>query len=122
MNTDDPAVPAQADVPQPVVALSVDLMDRSKISAAFPDATLVRSVTKLSDAATAAGTGALLLVDLGRIDDVSVLQDINTQFVGARVIAFGSHVNEEQLAAAQAVGVEAIPRSVFFRRLENADF
>jgi len=31
-------------------------------------------------------------------------------------------VNEEQLAAARAVGIEALPRSVFFRRLENGDF
>ena len=35
-----------------VVALSADLIDRSKISAAFPDAIIVRSVVKLSDAVT----------------------------------------------------------------------
>ena len=35
-----------------VVALSADLIDRSKISAAFPAAILVRSVVKLSDAVT----------------------------------------------------------------------
>lgn len=97
-----------------VVALSVDLMDRSKISAAFPHATLVRSVAKLIEVATAE---KMLLVDLARVDDASVLQDLD-----ARVIAFGSHVNEEQLAAAQAVGVEALPRSVFFRRLEHGEF
>ena len=40
-----------------VVALSADLIDRSKISAAFPAAILVRSVVKLSDAVTTnAGT------------------------------------------------------------------
>jgi hypothetical protein len=44
------------------------------------------------------------------------------QTIDARVIAFGSHVNEEQLAAATAAGVEALPRSVFFRRLANGDF
>lgn len=97
-----------------VVALSADLMDRSKISAAFPDAVLVRSLAKLADAVT---SESLVFVDLGRVDDASALQEI-----AGRVIGFGSHVNEEQLAAAQAAGVEATPRSVFFRRLEHGDF
>ena len=112
-----------------VVALSADLIDRSKISAAFPDAIIVRSVVKLSDAVTtnavttnavttSVGTARLLVfVDLGRVEDVTVLQEL-----GGHIIGFGSHVNEEQLAAARAVGIEALPRSVFFRRLENGDF
>ena len=112
-----------------VVALSADLIDRSKISAAFPAAILVRSVVKLSDAVTtnavttnavttSVGTARLLVfVDLGRVEDVTVLQEL-----GGHIIGFGSHVNEEQLAAARAVGIEALPRSVFFRRLENGDF
>lgn len=112
-----------------VVALSADLIDRSKISAAFPAAILVRSVVKLSDAVTtnavttnavttSVGTARLLVfVDLGRVEDVTVLQEL-----GGHIIGFGSHVNEEQLAAARAVGMEALPRSVFFRRLENGDF
>ena len=112
-----------------VVALSADLIDRSKISAAFPDAIIVRSVVKLSDAVTtnavttnavttSVGTARLLVfVDLGRVEDVTVLQEL-----GGHIIGFGSHVNEEQLAAARAVGMEALPRSVFFRRLENDDF
>ena len=112
-----------------VVALSADLIDRSKISAAFPDAILVRSVVKLSDAVTtnavttnavttSVGTARLLVfVDLGRVEDVTDLQEL-----GGHIISFGSHVNEEQLAAARAVGIEALPRSVFFRRLENGDF
>ena len=107
-----------------VVALSADLIDRSKISAAFPAAILVRLVVKLSDAVTtnavtpSAGTARLLVfVDLGRVEDITVLHEL-----GGHIIGFGSHVDEEQLAAAQAVGIEALPRSVFFRRLENGDF
>lgn len=112
-----------------VVALSADLIDRSKISAAFPAAILVRSVVKLSDAVTtnagtpsagtpSAGTARLLVfVDLGRVEDITVLHEL-----GGHIIGFSSHVDEEQLAAAQAVGIEALPRSVFFRRLENGDF
>ena len=119
---------APGDTPR-VVALSADLIDRSKISAAFPDAIIVRSVVKLSDAVTtnavttnavttSVGTARLLVfVDLGRVEDVTVLQEL-----GGHIVGFGSHVNEEQLAAARAVGMEALPRSVFFRRLENGDF
>ena len=92
-----------------VVVLSADLMDRSKISAALPEATLVRSPTELSAAATDA---ELVIVDLGRLDSLDTLGAIDS-----RVIAFGSHVNDEQLAAAEAAGAEALPRSVFFRRL-----
>ena len=64
------------------------------------------------------GTARLLVfVDLGRVEDITVLHEL-----GGHIIGFGSHVDEEQLAAAQAVGIEALPRSVFFRRLENGDF
>jgi hypothetical protein len=34
-----------------------------------------------------------------------------------RVVAFGSHVDDDTLAAARSAGAEALPRSVFFRRL-----
>ena len=96
-----------------VVALSVDLIDRSKISGAFPDAKLVRSVAKLVEMASQADVA---FVDLGRVDEASVLRQIPI-----RVIAFGSHVNEAVLEAAHAAGAEALPRSVFFRRLETGD-
>ena len=102
-----------ADANTRVVALSVDLIDRSKIQAAFPDATVVRSLAKLVEEATDA---TMVLVDLARLDDVTELHAIQ-----GRVIAFGSHVNDAQLAAAEAAGAEALPRSVFFRRLENRD-
>jgi len=95
----------------PIVVLSTDLMDRSKISAALPDAKFVRSTDKVVEMAT---QDTLVIVDLGRLDDPSILATID-----ARVIAFGSHVNEEPLAAAAATGAEALPRSLFFRRLET---
>lgn len=100
-----------------IIALTADLMDRSKISGAFPEARVVRSLEALATAIAESTieTGsqtAIALIDLGRITDPSALGDI-----AARVIAFGSHVNEAALNAAQAAGVEALPRSVFFRRL-----
>jgi len=102
-----------ADANVRVVALSADLIDRSKIHAAYPDATLVRSPAKLVQEAVDA---TMILVDLGRLNDLAQLQSIR-----GRIIAFGSHVNDAELAAAEAAGAEALPRSVFFRRLENRD-
>ena len=92
-----------------VVALSADLMDRSKISAAFPEALVVRSVDALVEAADAT---TVSLVDLARVGDTGALAD-----VPGRVIGFGSHVDEAVLNAATEVGIEALPRSLFFRRL-----
>lgn len=95
--------------PPMVIALSVDLMDRSKLTGAFPEARIVRSVDALIEASNAQ---AVCLVDLSRVDDPSELTEVT-----GRVIGFGSHVNEAQLDAAHAVGIEALPRSLFFRRL-----
>ncbi len=96
-----------------ITALSVDLMDRSKIGAVFPEAVFVRSPAKLVQAAVGA---SLVLVDLARLNDPAALLGID-----ARVVAFGSHVDDEALAVAKSMGAEALPRSVFFRRLENGD-
>lgn len=97
------------DQPVEIVALCVDLMDRSKLSGAFPDARIVRSIDALVEAAS---DTTVSLVDLRRVGDPAQMAN-----VAGRVIAFGSHVDEELLDAATAAGVDALPRSVFFRRL-----
>ena len=79
--------------PEAVVAFVPDLMDRSKVRARFPGATLVPTAAKLAEAAGLGGTE------------------------GPRTVGFASHVDETTLTAARDVGVEALPRSVFFRRL-----
>ena len=88
-----------------ITAVSRDLMDRSKITGAFADARVVRSADDLIGA-------DVVLVDLSIPGAVEAA--VGT---GARVIAYGSHVDEETLAAATALGAETMPRSVFFRRL-----
>lgn len=96
-----------------VAALSVDLMDRSKLGA-IDGLKLVRSVDAL------VATGAeLLLVDLSRVEvgQLAALGEADSPVIG-----FGSHVNDELLAAATAVGIEALPRSVFFRRVADGDY
>ena len=89
-------------------AVTPDLMDRGRIDGARPDVVHVRH-----DAAVAsAGPGDLVLVDLGRCPDVAALVA-----TGARVVGYAAHVDEATLAAATDAGVEALPRSVFFRRV-----
>ena len=68
-----------------VVAITADLMDRSKITGAIEGVRVVRSGADLA--------------------------------TGARVLAYGSHVDSATLEAAKTAGAEAMPRSVFFRRL-----
>lgn len=90
-----------------VVAVTTDLMDRSKIRAALGSVEVTRPGADLTGA-------TVVLVDLAL---VGVLEDAVA--CGARVIAYGSHVDEATLAAARATGAEALPRSVFFRRLRE---
>jgi len=95
-----------------VVALIPDLMDRSRLgghSIEFVGAAALLPVV-------AAGA-SLVLVDLSRPGVSEVLEVV----VGAadRVIGFAPHVEDEVIALAVAVGVEAMPRSVFFRRVDG---
>jgi hypothetical protein len=92
-----------------VVAFAPDLMDRSRIAAAFPDAQFVRSAGELASA----DPTALVLVDLHRPGVLDALPAL-TQ----RVIGFGSHVDDALLNDARTAGcAEVLPRSRFFRRL-----
>jgi hypothetical protein len=88
-----------------VVAITRDLMDRSKITGAIDH---VRVVGPAGDLAGA----TVVIVDLGLAGALEA-----AIASGAKVIAYGSHVDESTLAAARSAGAEAMPRSVFFRRL-----
>jgi hypothetical protein len=99
-----------------VVALCVDLMDRSKITAAHPDAVLVRTAAALADR-LAGGEFDHVVVDLSRGDALDAIARASTH-PGVRIVAYGSHVDDERLAAARAAGAhEVLPRSRFFARL-----
>lgn len=82
------------------------LMDRSRF-----DRHDITFVSTAQDAIDAAAT--LVLVDLDRCDEPAAFR-----IDGAKVIGFGSHVDADRLAEAEAFGFdEVLPRSVFFRRL-----
>jgi DNA-binding NarL/FixJ family response regulator len=96
-----------------VAAYVPDLMDRSKVAAAGPAVSFLPTPAALVDAAPEA---ELVVVDLGRPGVVDVLPALVA--TGARVVAFGSHVDRATLDAARAAGCEEVlPRSAFFRDL-----
>ena len=87
-----------------IIAYAPNLMDRSR----FGDA--VQFVEEPSDLASVEAD--LIFVDLSRREVLSHLPS------GSRVIGFAPHVDTETLQAAIAGGcAEALPRSVFFKRL-----
>ncbi len=100
-----------------VVALVPDLMDRSRVGAAARaggvDLVVVAGPAALVAALTGSGPVDLVLADLARpgvLDAVAALD-------GVAVVGFAAHVDGPTFDAARAAGVEALPRSVFFRRL-----
>jgi hypothetical protein len=92
-----------------VYAIVGDLMDRARIDEAILDVQHVTAGT----IGHLAVDGDVVLVDLVRMGP-SVALAVAT---GARVIGFAPHVDGDALASAVSAGVEALPRSVFFRRL-----
>jgi hypothetical protein len=90
-----------------IVALVSDLMDRSRLSNAVPDAEFV------TDAKAAAGADCVV-IDLGRF--AGTVSEIRHLAPGARLIAFGAHVDDDALVAAREAGADVVmPRSRFFR-------
>lgn len=93
-----------------VVALTNDLMDRSKLLAGFTDVEAVRLVAPRTLA-----SADLLLVDLSLDSALDAIDAART--AGVRTIAYGSHVDTARLVDAAHAGADAMPRSLFFRRL-----
>ena len=90
-----------------VCALVVDLMDRSRISASLPDAVFVRDVTGCAGA-------DVVIVDLARSGEY--VGAVRAAVPAARIVGFGSHVDDEGASAALAAGAHVVlPRSRFFR-------
>jgi DNA-binding NarL/FixJ family response regulator len=90
-----------------VVALVGDLLDRSKIAAAVPDA----SFANAADGSTGAD---VVVIDVkAHPDAVAVARKLAPD---ARIVAYGRHDNPAALDAARADGADdALPRSRFFR-------
>jgi hypothetical protein len=80
-----------------VVALTTDLMDRSKLTTAIPG--LSFSLTPDAD---------IVIVDLSRAPDLGAIRATAPK---ARVVAYGPHVEDFSTVDADVV----LPRSKFFR-------
>jgi DNA-binding NarL/FixJ family response regulator len=90
-----------------VLALVSDLMDRSRITGALPEVEFV------NDAAGAEGA-ALVVIDLAR--HAGAVAEVRQLCPTARIVAYGSHVDEAALEAARTAGADTVlPRSRFFR-------
>lgn len=95
-----------------VVAYVPDLMDRSRLSG-IDGLVFVASPAELAGAAVGA---ALVVVDLARPGVLEALPGL----AGVRTVGFGSHVDRDLLAAAEAAGCqEVLPRSRFFARVAD---
>jgi hypothetical protein len=89
-----------------ICALVVDLMDRSRISAAVPDTTFVRD-------ATACVGADVVIIDLARSG--GSVRAVRETVPAARIVCFGPHVDEDSATAARADGADVVlPRSRFF--------
>jgi hypothetical protein len=89
-----------------VVALVDDLMDRSKVSSALPGVSFVRDPGACADA-------DVVIIDLGR--HAADVAPVRAAAPGARIVAFGPHVDDEAFSTARANGADAVlARSRFF--------
>ena len=99
-------------MPLTVAVYTPDLMDRSKIASAAPDARFVASPDALVGLA---GVDAVV-VDLNKTGVLEALPAIVA--ATPRVVAYGRHVDGALLAAAKEAGCgEVLTRSDFFARL-----
>jgi hypothetical protein len=93
-----------------VAAFVPDLMDRSRLGGRD-------GIEFVSDVAALAGTDAeIVVVDLSRPGVLDAVPSIGAP----TIIGFGSHVERDLLDAATAAGCTLVlPRSAFFRRLDE---
>ena len=86
-----------------VVALTSDLMDRSKISGAIPGVSFAL-----------AHDADVVIVDLAKgVDQVTAVRATHP---AARIIVYGPHVDDQSMDTARAAGADVVlSRSRFFR-------
>ncbi|HEX2851510.1 MAG TPA: hypothetical protein VHN98_13195 [Acidimicrobiales bacterium] len=113
--TTDPARPDPSASGRAIAAFTPDLMDRSRISSALAGSG--GEVRFVASAEALVGLAVdVVLVDLSKRGALDALADVVAG--GARVVAYGSHVDKALLERARAAGCdEVLPRSKFFANL-----
>jgi len=90
-----------------IVAITADLMDRSRISGAIDGVEFARDAAACADA-------DVVVIDLGR--DAALVGAVRAAAPDARLVAFGPHVYTEVLDQASRDGADVVlPRSKFFQ-------
>jgi hypothetical protein len=89
-----------------VVAVITDLMDRSRLTSNMPEIEFARDPTACAGA-------DIVVVDLAR--GAHVVGDVRAAAPGARIVAFGPHVDTEVASEARDLGAVVLPRSRLFR-------
>ena len=93
-----------------VAVYAPDLMDRSRISAAHPEAVFVTDPAELPS-----NSAELVIVDVARPGVLEVIPSVE-----GRVVAFVRHDDQATIDLARAAGCdEVLARSVFFKRLQS---
>ena len=107
-----PAVPAGGRL----LAVVADLMDRSRVAAARPDAVFLPATPAGLARLSELGPTDVVVVDAARPGVIEAAAGCR-----ARVIGFVAHVDADTTAAAGDAGIEVLARSTFFRRLSRDD-
>jgi hypothetical protein len=90
-----------------IVAMTTDLMDRSRVSAAVPGVEFTTDPAACTDA-------DVVVIDLARHADA--VAPTRLAAPSARIVAFGPHVDAELLDQAGRDGADVVlPRSRFFQ-------
>jgi hypothetical protein len=95
-----------------LLALVGDLMDRSRVAAARPDAVFLPAGAPGLRGLTGLQPADVVLVDIGRAGVIEAAAGCS-----ARLIGFVAHVDTATAEAARDGGIEVLARSAFFRRL-----
>ena len=109
----------------PTLTISTDLLFTSKIGAEARavDAPIrfARTSEKLKEILEESERIPLAIIDMAieSLDPAQAITEIKQQHPQARIIAFFSHVNDDQKRAAQSAGAETMPRSQFVQQLPD---
>jgi hypothetical protein len=98
-----------------IVALVRDLMFASRVRGVAENAVLVRSGDEAVEAVGA--RTRLVLVELEAPGAPESIGTLRSRAAGARIVAFGPHVMEDVLEAAEEAGAEVMTRGAFVKRL-----